>query len=203
MKSDVVHISSDGIGIAEALKQTESVAVFKSLPNKDALHLRLLAEEMTGMLKAITGNHDADFWIEDDGDFFYLHLTTETKMNTEMRNKLLSASTSGENIAARGIMGKIKDLFNRIIEPTGAPIPSEYLGGFHTDNLSTAQAAAYAKTMSISAANVWSLNKYKAEKKAAGEAWDELEQSIVANIADDIEIGIADNSVEMVITKKF
>lgn len=154
------------------------------------------------MLKAITGNHDADFWIEDDGDFFYLHLTTETEMNTEMRNKLLSASTTGENIAVKGIMGKIKDIFNRLIEPTGSPIPGDYLGGFQSDNLSIAEAAAYAKNMSISASSVWSLNKYKAGKEKTGEVWDELEQSIVASIADDIEIGIADNSVEMVISKK-
>lgn len=203
MKSDVIHISSDGTGIAEALKQTEAVAVFKALPKEESVHLLLLAEEMTGMLKAITGNHDADFWIEDDGDFFYLHLTTETEMNTEIRNKLLSASTSGENIAAKGIMGKIKDIFHRIIEPTGSPIPEEYLDGFQSENLSTAEAAAYAKNMSTSAAVFWSLNKYKAEKKASDETWDELEQSIVANIADDVEIGIADNSVEMVISKKF
>ncbi|MBQ3903813.1 MAG: hypothetical protein II744_02450 [Eubacterium sp.] len=203
MKSDIIHISSDGTGIAQAIKQTEAVAVFKELPKKDAIHLLLLTEEMTGMLKAITGNHDADFWIEDDGNSFYLHLTTETEMNTELRKKLLSASTSGENIAAKGVMGKIKDIFNRIVEPTEAPIPSEYIGGFQSESLSTAQAAAYAKNMSISAANVWSLSRYKAEKAAAGEEWDELEQSVVATIADDIEIGIADNSVEMVISKKF
>ena len=39
--------------------------------------------------------------------------------------------------------------------------------------------------------------------KALGEAWDELEQSVVANIADEIKIGIADDSAEMIIYKKF
>ena len=203
MKSDVIHISGEGIGIEEALKQTEAVAVYKSLSKKDSIHLLLLTEEMTGMLKALTGNPGADFWIEDDEKVFHLHLKTQTKMNTELRNKLLSASTSGENIAAKGIMGTVRDLFNRLIEPTEAPMPKEYAAGFESDNLGAAQAAAVAKYISIPATNVWSLNKYKTEMAAEGESWDELEQSIVANIADDIEIGISDNSVEMVISKRF
>ena len=203
MKSDIIHISSDGTGISEALKQTEAVAVFKSLSKKDSIHLLLLAEEMTGMLKALTGNHDADFWIEDIGDTFYLHLKTETEMNTELRNKLLSASTSGENIAVKGVMGRIKDIFSRLIEPTEASIPEEYVAGFESENLPTSQAAAVARNMTISAASIWSFNRYKAVMQSTGEKWDELEQSVVANIADDIEIGIADNSVEMVISKKF
>ena len=203
MKSDIIHISSEGFGIEEALKQTEAVAVFKSLSEKDSIHLLLLAEEMTGMLKALTGNQSADFWIEDNDDSFFLHLKTEAKMNTELRNKLLAASTSGENIAVKGVMGKIKDIFSRLLEPTEAPIPSEYAHGFESADHSTAGSAAMAKNMSIVATNVWSLNRYKSAVKSSGEAWDELEQSIVANIADDIEIGIADNTVEMVISKKF
>ena len=203
MKSDVIHITSEGEGIAEALKQTEAVAVYKSLPKKDSVHLLLLTEETTGMMKALTGNHDADFWIEDDGSTFHIHLKTETKMNTELRKKLLSASTSGENIAAKGVMGKVKDIFNRLIEPTESTIPYAYSAGFQTMGNSTMGAAAMAKNMSIPARNVWSLNKYKNSVESGDEAWDELEQSIVANIADDIEIGISDNYVEMVIYKSF
>ena len=203
MKSDIIHISSDGTGIAEALKQTEAVAAFKSLSGKDSIHLLLLAEEMTGMMRALTGKHDADFWIETDEETFRLHLKTETKMNTELRHKLLSTSTSGENIAAKGVMGKIKDIFSRILEPSEAPIPKEYAAGFESRVLPTSEAAAVARNMPVSAMNVWSLNKYKAEMKASGEAWDELEQSVVANIADEIKIGIADDSAEMIIYKKF
>ena len=203
MRSDIIHISSEGTGIAEALKQTEAVAVYKSLSKKDSIHLLLLTEEMTGMMKALTGEHSADFWIEAEDDAFCLHLKTETKMNTELRKKLLSASTSGENIAAKGVMGKIKDLFSRILEPTEAPIPNEYIAGFESENLPIAEAAAIAKSMSVYAIKVWSFNRYKAAMEASDEAWDELEQSIVANIADDIQIGIADNCVEMILYKKF
>ena len=203
MKSDVIHISNDGNGIAEALKQTEAVAIFKSLSKKDSIHLLLLTEEMTGMLKSLTGNHDADFWIEDSENTFYLHLKTEAAMNTDMRKKLLSASTSGENIAVHGVMGRIKDIFTRLLEPTDAPMPKEYAAGFAGSNLDTMGAASVAKNMSIAAANVWSLSRYKNMMTAEDEVLNEIEQSIVANIADEIEIGISDNCVEMVVHKCF
>ena len=44
------------------------------------------------------------------------------------------------------------------------------------------------------------------EKKDAGIAldeWDELEKSIIANIADDVSVGINKDMVEMIITKRF
>jgi hypothetical protein len=38
---------------------------------------------------------------------------------------------------------------------------------------------------------------------AAKEAWDELEKSIVASIADDVSVYIKDSHVKIEITKKF
>ena len=201
MKSDVIHVTNTGDGIAEAIKQTELVASYKSLTKKDAIHLLLLTEEMMGMMKALTGEQEADFWIDDEDNTYRLHLKVETTMNTEKRQNLLSSSTSGENIAAKGVMGKMRDLFNRLVEPTESSVPSEYVSGWNTSHLSTAGAAAVAKNYSAIYANVWSLNRYKASQQKE-ESWDELEKSIVANLADEVEIGIDDKTVEMIVYKK-
>ncbi|MBE6817674.1 MAG: hypothetical protein E7517_00745 [Ruminococcaceae bacterium] len=199
MKSDVIHVTNTGEGIAEAIKQTEAVATFKSLDEKDSVHLMLLAEEMMGLMKGLAGKHEGDFWIEDEDGTFRLHLKVQIDMNAQTRKKLLSASTSGENIAAKGVSGKIRDLFNRILEPaedtTGA-----YEGGWSSEEMTTAQAAAYAKGMSVVANRVWSLKRYNASRKK--EEWDELEQPIVTNIADEIQIGITEHEAEMIIYKK-
>ena len=201
MRSDVIHVTNTGEGIAEAIKQTELVSDYKSLPKKDAIHLVLLTEEMMGMMKALTGEQEADFWIDDEDNTFRLHLKAKTAMNTEKRKNLLSASTSGENIAAKGVMGKLRDLFSRLVEPTEASVPEEYGSGWNNSNASTAGSAAIAKNYSMVYVNVWSLNKYKASQQS-GDTWDELEKSIVANIADEVEIGITDDSVEMIVYKK-
>ena len=201
MKSDVIHVTNTGAGVSEAVKQAELVAGYKSLPKKDSIHLLLLTEEMLGMMKALTGEQEADFWIEDNQEGFQLHLKAQTKMNTEMRKKLMSASSSGDNIAAKGVMGKMRDLFNRLVEPSEAPIADEYAAGWLSPNLSTAGAAAMAKSYSPASVNVWSFNRYKASK-AKDAAWDELEKSIIANVADEVEIGITEGSVEMIVYKK-
>ena len=201
MRSDVIHVTNTGEGIADAVKQAELVAGYKDLPQKEAIHLVLLAEEMLGMMKALTGKQEADFWIDDDNRNFRLHLKAKTAMNAEMRKQLLAVSTSGDNIAAKGVMGKLRDLFNRLVEPSAAPISGEYAAGWASANLTTAEAAAIAKNYSSVAVNVWSFNRYKASK-AKDETWDELEKSIIANIADEVEIGIAEGVVEMIVYKK-
>ncbi|MBQ6263943.1 MAG: hypothetical protein IJK60_00650 [Clostridia bacterium] len=190
MKSDVIHVSSTGAGISDAVRQTEAVAAFKSLSKNDSLHLLLLTEEMMGMMKALTGEHEADFWIEDENGCFMLHLMTETSMTADMREKLLSASTSGANVAAKGVMGKIRDIFERIIEPTDAGLPGGFSAGWN-----------FSESGQI--VNVWSLSAFKANApEDAKEEWDELEKSVIANIADEIEIGITGNKVEMIVYKK-
>ena len=54
--------------------------------------------------------------------------------------------------------------------------------------------------------DMWSFSRYidtVDEAQVPKEEWDELERSIVKNIADDVQISISDNTVEMIIKKKF
>lgn len=200
MKSDIIHVNSDGTGIKEALSEAEAVAGYKKLSHKDALHLRLLTEEMMGMLEAITGVLDAEFWIEDKADMFKLHLRAETLMNTTMRSKLLSASTSGTNAAARGFMGKIREMFERALEP----VDNDF-AGYYSSGWSSTGAGSFTPEMAA-VSGIWSFNKYKESLKKEGaseETWDELEKSIVAKLADEVKIGIKGGTVDMTIYKKF
>lgn len=199
MRSDVIHVTNEGAGIDEALEQTEKVAAFKGLEKKSAMHLRLLTEEMMGMMRALTGEREAEFWIDDDDGIFELHLKAETRMTGELRKKLLSASTSGKNATAKGILGKLRDLFERAIEPVDEGLPLFYTAGLE-------HSGADLGALTVEAAGMWSLNAYRASVesgKTPKEEWDELEKSVIANIADEVKIGIADNSVEMTVFKKF
>ena len=64
MKTDVIEISPAGEGMAEALKETERAASYRGLTPKESLRLRLLAEEMMGMLRTIVGEERSRFWVE-------------------------------------------------------------------------------------------------------------------------------------------
>ena len=203
MKSDVIHVTNEGAGFDEALAQAEAVGRFRALDRRGSLHLRLLTEEMMGMMRAMTGEREADFWIEDDGaaGTVNLHLAVQTPMNAEMRKKLLSASTSGENSAATGVTGKLRDLFEQFIEPESARLPDDLVTG-----MDLAYSGGDFGTLSVAAAGIWSMSRYKAavkEGRAPIEDWDELEKSVVAKLADEVKIAIAGQDVEMVISKKF
>ncbi len=39
--------------------------------------------------------------------------------------------------------------------------------------------------------------------RTAEERWDELEKSVIANLADDVSVGIVGTTVEMTVTKAF
>ena len=201
MKSDVIHVTNEGEGFEDALAQAEAVARFRGLDRRSALHLRLLTEEMTGMMRALTGERKADFWIEDEAGILNLHLAVNTPMNAEMRRKLLSASTSGENSAATGVTGKLRDLIEQFLEPENGSLPNDLFTG-----MDYAYAGGDFGSLSVAAAGLWSMNRYKAavkEGRAPIEDWDELEKSVVAKLADEVKIGISGQNVEMVISKKF
>ena len=190
MKTDVIVVSSDGDKMEEALTLAEKVALYKGLPARAALQLRLLSEEALGMMRSITGNRKGKFWIEDMEDVYQLHLQVDTPMDMNKQEQLLSASTSGKNEAAKGFMGRIRAFF----EPL---------------NWSDAPVITNAEGMDPYVS--WSMNSYKKavekeltqDHEGAAEAWDELEKSVISNIADEVKVSIKGRTVEMIIFKRF
>lgn len=200
MRSDTIQVTNTGKGFAEALEQAERVAHFKGLDEKSALHLRLLTEEMMGIMRTLTGEKEAEFWIDDEDGAFALHLKADAFMNSKMRSELLDVSKSGKNAAAKGVTGKLRDLFERFMEPQNVGADGDVLLMMdHTF------ASAEFGVVPIPDVSQWSLKSYKqaADGRVSSEAWDELEKSVVAKLADDVRIGIAGPHVEMTIIKSF
>lgn len=199
MKTDVITVSSRGSQMETVLSQVEKVAQYKGLTGKNALHLRLLAEEMMGMMRSITGETEGQFWIEDEKDVYQLHLQVATRMDSDKRDQLLSASSTGKNESARGLMGRLRDFFDRGADSDlyGSPNPLLYM-----------ETADYSSTPSLDWE--WSMMKYeealscriRENDSAAREAWDELEKSVVAKVADDVKVSIRGRIVEMTLVKK-
>ena len=179
MKNDFqkIKISNDGTGMNEALKLTDNIAASLNFSKKEAFYLRLLSEEMFSMVRAIAGNFYADFCIEENDRNFKLHLESKKmELNYEKRKEFLSVSTKGENIASRGIMEKIRDIFEAGLYgmEEGFKLQSEYGGGMYLYGSLDSMDIGIADTI-----YAWSMQKYKSEVKAdiseIAEAWDELE----------------------------
>jgi len=209
MKSDVVKVTNAGEGIDAALHAASASADYRGLAKKDAIRLRLLAEETLGMVRQITGEAAADFWIESEGERFELHLMAHPVVSGKMRRELLSASTSGKNEAAKGFMGKIRDIIDRALaaEDTGDPSKFYLQGMLLPSDPEMATPMMYSVSASMAS---WSMRKYlsaleeeKTGSAEAQDAWDELEKSIVVNLADEVRIAINGNEVEMTVYKNF
>lgn len=193
MKTDVIAVSGGGNNMEAALKEIDRISVYKGLSAKNAVSLRLLTEEMMAMMRAITGNVNGEFWVEDRDGVYELHLQVKTLLDDDRREQLLSASTSGKNEAARGLMGKIRSFF----EPSGG-VPlftSGYDGGTCPQMYGTFS---------------WSMEAYREQLRQFSElnrndereAWDELEKSVVAKVADNVKVSIHGHTAEMTIFKK-
>lgn len=209
MRTDKITVTNTGEGMAEAMEQAASAASYRALTGKEAMRLRLLAEEMLGMLRQIAGKTEAAFWVESEEKQFELHLIAHPVITGEMREELLSVSSTGKNAAAVGVMGKLRDIFERAFEPAPVGDPANYYmqGLVFPSEMGGMDPMAYAATANMVS---WSMRKYRAsveeemaEDAEAHEEWDELEKSIVANIADEVSIAIRGSEVEMVVYKEF
>jgi hypothetical protein len=199
MKTDVITVSSRGRQMEKALEQADKVAAYKGLSAKDALHLRLLTEEMMGLMRSITGEKEGTFWIEDQDGEYQLHLKVRAMLTSEEREQLLAVSSSGKNESAKGLMGRLRDFFD---------------WGSDGDLLSCSSPLLLPDMFEQSTTPLldweWSMRTYetvlstKLEQNdpAAKEAWDELEKSVVKHVADDVKVFIRGGNVELVILKK-
>ena len=200
MKTEQINVTSAGAGMEEALQLTEKFGLESGLERKENLRLRLLAEELFGMMRSIVGEVEALYWIEGEDQKFDVHMEGEVVLNQDVRKKLIEVSTRHENAAAQGFMGKLRDMIGTAMLPEGEG-PSMLSLGLMT----MGSPSGY---MANSGSYSWSLNKYReelqaAEDKEAREAADELEKSIVASLADEVAVRIEGSQVEIVVTIAF
>ncbi len=209
MQTDKILISSDGLGTAQALEECDRFAAYARLDRRSALHVRLLAEETLGMVRGIVGNFQAWFWLESvkkQGKLLSrVCVKADADVNIKTRQELLEVATSGTNSAAVGFMGKIRELIEMGLQSYDEA--SRYQAGLGCGMADYASMGMLEQGVSTDAF-YWSMDLYKEqvsghkqESEQAEEAWDELEKSIVAKIADEVRVGIRNGQVELVIEK--
>ncbi|MBQ4342030.1 MAG: hypothetical protein II756_05925, partial [Clostridia bacterium] len=122
------------------------------------------------------------------------------EMNAKLRKNLLAVSTSGVNAAAKGVTGKVRDLFERMLEPGDMSLGADVAAGLCCSGFDP-EFGSYMFTVD----DYWSLEKYRAaarDGRTPKENWDELEKSVIGRLADDVQVGIRGSKVEMAIIKK-
>jgi len=207
LKSNICKLNEDLTCLEAVLSEVEKVTAYNGLEDKKALRLRLLAEELCGMLPGLIENFSGKFWAENDGDDYKLHVELKADdMSIDLRDELISVSKSGKNAAAKGVMGKIRAVAETMLLAASDPdlsVPSEeyydYCGynmGFGYIDPTISYETGYVYS--------WSLFNYKtAVEEKEEDAYAELERSIVAKLADDIIVGVRGKNVEIIVKKSF
>jgi len=206
METNRIYLNGREEKIGEALSETEHFAGDNGLSEKETRRLRLLTEELIGMMRGIAGDYTALFWLEGEGRECHLRLQAKTEMDFDKREELIAASTSGKNEAAVGIVGKLRNLIEIGLqsydEVEKYRVDMGMPGAFYDYGIDPEAA--------VLGANVWSLSTYRSnidEQREAGndveEDWDELEKSVLANLADDVHVGIRKDEVDITVDKTF
>ena len=201
MKTELISITPAGTGMDKALELTEKTGAFCGLDHKSSLRLRLLSEEVIELMRSFKGDLKGDFWLEAKDNVVEIHLKTEIPMDRQTRDELLSVSSSGKNAAAKGFMGRIREMIAKASlpeDPETKAMTDQALGLMALGCQMGSYAGSYSWSMSAYTASI-----EKAEAAQAEAAKDELEKSIVANLADDVTVHIVNSDVEFAIYKSF
>ncbi|MCR5748561.1 MAG: hypothetical protein K6G03_12705 [Lachnospiraceae bacterium] len=193
-----ILVSSRNIVINEALEKVDNDIKAQGYAPKDAIHIRLLAEEAMGMLKAMAGNYTAMIWIEKNGNEANVNISAKTDgINYETKKELIAVSTSGKNASSKGFMGKLGELIenNLLNREAMLDVEQEYGSGYITD---------VQDDESSDLMMAWSLSEYRKSLRESGnngtdneEKRDILEKSIVAKLAKDVVVGVKKDKVDM------
>ncbi len=207
MVTDKVIVDGSGAGFDEALDFTDDFIMRSGADHRTGMHIHLLAEETMGMVRAIAEDFSALFWIEGIDDTAYIHLLAQTYMDMDKKQALIETSKRKRNDAATGILGKIREIVENgmyKMDEVGK-LQAQYGGASIMYSMMGSVDASYAQAVDYQ----WSLAKYRnniesvrEESSAANEAWDELEKSILGNLADDVRVAIKGDNVELIIEKK-
>ena len=198
MKSNVCKIEKGSKDLAAILKESEKVAVYNELTHKQALQLRLICEEIDGMLPKIINDFDGDFWIEfEEGVCKVCASIKFAEFTAEKKNDLISIAKDKKNAAAVGIGGKIRSVVENIF------LDEENIKNYAMSSDAFRIATGYSEDINYS--YYWSLDQYRKDikKEEKVEAWDELEKSVIASLTDDVVVAVKGKRADIIITKKF
>jgi len=188
MKSDIYNQND---GIDHILDETERLGIFCRLSPTEAMKLRLLAEEVLGLTVRLFDDIKYELFIVNEGRSYTINLTVDTIVDLRQKDKMLSLSSRGENIAAKGVLGKISGIFEDTLMCNNAYSPSAELYSLYHGKENT----------DICFSLMYYQNQIPENEKDS--QWDGLEKSIIAHFAEDVTIGVKSDKVEVVASITF
>ena len=204
MKSNICKIENGIKDLELILKESEKVAVYNELTHKQALQLRLICEEIDGMLPNIIDDFSGDFWIDFENGICKVNVSIQfDEFTADKKKGLVAISKNKKNAATVGVVGKIRSALENVFldqDTFGSGemmFESRYFSMDHYSGIDYSSGMDYAC--------LWSLEQYRSavKREEKREAWDELEKSVIASVADDVIVGVKGKRADIIVVKKF
>ena len=198
MKSKVYKIGKSSKNLEAILRESEKMAKYNNFTHKQALQLRLLCEEVDGMLPNIIDHYEGNLWIDYENGVCKVNVSIDIpELNISKKEELICIAKNKKNAAVVGIVGRIRNAIENFF------LAEENMNTFVFSTEMVNDGTGYYAGGDYY--YIWSLDQYRGNLKNGehAEAWDELEKSVIASVADDVTVGVKGNHAEIVITKKF
>ncbi len=179
MNSKIIAVHNSGQGFLDAQQETKEFAANAGFSPKESTHLCLITEEMLSLVNSVTGTLNAEFWLENEGTECKLHLTAKQKLGNTQRNDLIESSSSGKNEAAKGFLGKLREVFVSALS-VGGDIDKYYSSDGYRSS-----------AVDIS------------DEIIAMPKWDKYERSVLLALSDDVKVSIQGGEVDLTVLKKY
>ena len=154
MKSNVCKIEKGTRDLEAILKESERVAEYNGLTHKQSLQLRLLCEEIDGMLPNLINDFEGDLWIDFEGKVCKVNVSIKIpEFTADKKDELIGIAKNKKNAAAVGIVGKIRsEIENIFLDERALQLSTMSTG---TIQLTTGY------TVGVDYSYIWSLGQYK------------------------------------------
>ena len=204
MKSNVCKIENGTKDLAAILRESEKVAVYNELTHKQTLQLRLICEEIDGMLPNIIDDFYGEFWIDFEDGVCKVNVSLRfEEFTAKKKEELVAIAKNKKNASASGIVGMIRSALEDVFlegDSFGGgdlSLESRYFVTEYYNGVDQFYASDYSR--------LWSLENYRSTVKSEEktEKWDELEKSVLASVADDVVVGVKGMCADIIVVKKF
>ena len=198
MRSNICKIEKGTRDLDAILNESERVAEYNGLSHKQALQLRLLCEEIDGMLPNIIDDFEGELWIDFEDGVCKVNVSIKIpEFSIEKKEELIGIAKNKRNSRSVGIVGKICDAIENFF------LDKERMDALALSSGAFRFGTGYSE--GVDYAYLWRLEEYRSsvKKEEQVEAWDELEKSVIASVADDVIVGVKGRRADIIIVKQF
>ena len=189
VKSLICPIEGNSWDVERALNEVDSFSRYQGLGAKQSERLRLIGEELLGMVGGFLQVENGRFWIDVVDGAYTVNLAGSTVVGVRAKAILESAGRNVEYKGIGGLFRKAVDAMEEMIKDSGA----DFAASEQID-------AALAGTIIDSSESLnWSLARYNesVERDEIADEYDEMEISVLKKYAKDIIVSYRNDRIDV------